>query len=207
MRTTSAQRRRRVRRVTKSTSIALALCGLGILLAACGAGVATPGVADIGSSTTTTPTSSGKGASNYNNALAYAACMRSHGVPDFPDPNANGSIQLGSGIDPSSPTFASAQARCQKLLPRGGFPAPGTITSPSSAALAQMLAVAQCMRNHGITQFPDPTTKVPSKSPSGPEGVVSDRDGVILVFPGTLDTRSPQFVHAAAVCKFALTNH
>jgi hypothetical protein len=116
---------------------------------------------------------------------------------------------LGSGVDPSSSSFASAQAHCQKFLSGGGFPAPGTSTIPTSAALAQILKEAQCMRDHGIPQFPDPTTKVPSKLPdAGADGgVVSDRDGVILVFPGTLDMQSTQFIHAAAVCKFALTNH
>jgi hypothetical protein len=210
MRTSRTRRGRFARRFANGTSLTLALCGVGTLLAACGAGVASPGVANIGSSTTTTLTSashSGGSAPSYGNALAYAECMRSHGVPEFPDPNANGTIQLGSGVDPSSPTFASAQAHCQKLLPGGGIP--GTSTSPTSAALAQMLKVAQCMRDHGISQFPDPTTKIPSKSPGVDSGggVVSDRDGVILVFPGTLDTQSPQFIHAAAVCKFALKNH
>jgi hypothetical protein len=209
---TRTSQRRFTRRLTKGTAIAFCLCGVGVLLAACGTGVATPGVASVGSGTTTTQASasqSGSSASQYSNGLAYAQCMRSHGVPNFPDPKANGSIQLGSGIDPSSPSFASAQSRCQKFLPGGGFPASGTTTSPTAAALAQMLKVALCMRAHGISQFPDPTTKVPSKS-AGVDtggGEVSDRDGVILVFPGSLDMQSAQFIRAATVCKFARSNH
>ena len=69
-----------------------------------------------------------------------------------------------------------------------------------------MLKVSQCMRRHGIAGFPDPTTSVPSKL-GGVGGVVSDRDGVILLFPATLDMQSPLFLHAAAACRFQLTNH
>ena len=32
-------------------------------------------------------------------------------------------------------------------------------------------------------------------------------DGVILVFPGTIDEQSPAFTRAAAVCRFPLHNH
>ena len=201
----------RRRFVAKGMSTAAALVTASILVAACGAGTATPGVANIGTTTTTTTpasTKSGNSASRYSNGLAYSRCMRSHGVTNFPDPSANGSIQLGGGTNPSSPVFQSAQSKCQKLLPGAGFPSPGTTTNPSAAALAQMLNIAQCMRRHGIIQFPDPTTKIPSRSglPSG-GGVISDRNGVILVFPGTLNMQSATFIRAAAACKFALTNH
>jgi len=52
--------------------------------------------------------------------LAYSACMRSHGIKDFPDPS-NGGLRLhvspGSDLDPSNPTFQKAQQACQKDLP------------------------------------------------------------------------------------------
>ena len=127
--------------------------------------------------------------------------MRSNGVPNFPDPNASGGFRLGPGIDPSSPVFKAAQARCQKLLPAG----PGSGPPPSAQALAQMLKVSRCMRRHGISEFPDPVTSVPSDLAG--IGMVSDRDGVILVFPRTLDMQSPMFTQAAAACGFRLSNH
>ena len=132
--------------------------------------------------------------------------MRSSGVPNFPDPSADGGFRLSAGTDPSSPAFQAAQAKCQKLLPGGGPPGPGSSTHPSAEAMAQMLKVSQCMRRHGIAGFPDPTTSVPSKL-GGVGGVVSDRDGVILLLPTTLDMQSPLFLHAAASCRFQLTNH
>ncbi len=81
-----------------------------------------------------------------------AACMRSHGEPSFPDPNAQGVISSGS-IDPGSPQFQQAMQACQKDLPHGGG-------APSPAQQAQMrqhaLAFSACMRKHGLPDFPDP---------------------------------------------------
>jgi hypothetical protein len=47
--------------------------------------------------------------------LAFAQCMRSHGVPAFPDPQAtNGAMGLTPGqIDPNSPIVKAAIAACR----------------------------------------------------------------------------------------------
>jgi hypothetical protein len=62
--------------------------------------------------------------------LAFSACMRSHGLKDFPDPSSGGlriRVQPGSDLDPNNPTFRNAQQACQKYLP---FKAPpGTAKS------------------------------------------------------------------------------
>ena len=136
--------------------------------------------------------------------LAFARCMRSNGVPTFPDPRGGG-FQV-SGLDRSSPAFNAAQVKCQKFLPAG----PGSGPPPSAQALASMVKVSQCMRRHGILDFPDPQTSVPAHpfgGGAGKGGVISDIDGVILVFPGTLDTQSAAFTRAAAACAFPLHNH
>jgi hypothetical protein len=127
--------------------------------------------------------------------------MRANGVPNFPDPSAAGGFQLGGGIDPSSPAFKAAEAKCQKTLPAG----PGSGPAPSAQALAHWVKVAECMRRHGISGFPDPVTSVPSDLSA--IAMVSDRDGVIFVFPRTLDMQSPMFTTAAAACGFQLHNH
>jgi len=94
-------------------------------------------------------------------------------------------------------------------MPGGGPPGPGSTTHPSAQALAQMVKVAQCMRRHGVPDFPDPRTSVPSNPfPAGSTGgVISDIDGVILVFPAALDEQAPLFTRAAAACQFPLHNH
>jgi hypothetical protein len=59
------------------------------------------------------------------NALAFSACMRSHGVPKFPDPQfgPDGRVSIhidsSSGIDPMSPEFQNARKACAKDLPGG----------------------------------------------------------------------------------------
>jgi hypothetical protein len=68
-----------------------------------------------------------------------------------------------------------------------------------------MVKVAQCMRQHGITDFPDPRTTVPSLPAGG--GVISDIEGVIFFFPASTDSQSPAFTRAAKACGFPLHNH
>jgi hypothetical protein len=56
-------------------------------------------------------------------ALKYATCMRSNGVPDFPDPNGQGLIQINhatGALVSTSPQFQQAQTAC-KSLDKGGF--------------------------------------------------------------------------------------
>jgi hypothetical protein len=132
-----------------------------------------------------------------NAFLAFSGCMRSHGVTNFPDPRSGGGIQLSSssGINRFSPSFKSAQASCRKLLPGGGPP-----SHPSAQAKAQALKVSECMRQHGVSGFPDPTLSPPS-SPAGYSALI-DRGGVILAIPDTINTQSPAFKQAATVCEF-----
>jgi hypothetical protein len=138
--------------------------------------------------------------------VAYAKCMRASGVPNFPDPKAGGGFlfHARAGMNPSSPAFKAAQARCRHFMP----PGPGSGPPPSPQTLAKFLNIARCMRQHGVDDFPDPRTSVPSNPfGSGGYGVISDIEGVILIFPSTIDQRSPAFTRASAACAFPLHNH
>jgi hypothetical protein len=186
-------------------------------LAACG-GAKSPAVANLGTTTSSRDsgetTTTGRGAPETQAQLQaallkYSQCMRTHGVPNFPDPSPSGGFVFptGSGVNPSSPAVQSAQAKCQKY--RGGsIPGPGTVEHPSAQWLAQMVKAAGCMRRHGYPDFPDPRTSIPSNAfgPGG-AGVISDIDGVIFLFPGSIDTTSPQFYRAADACKFPDHHH
>jgi hypothetical protein len=111
--------------------------------------------------------------------------MRSHGVANFPDPNAQGVIQ-GSGINPSSPSFQAANKDCRHLLPNGGQPTP----AQQAKALAQALKFSQCMRSHGVRDFPDPQT--------GGGGIRISLNGG----PGSdLSPSNPQFQAAQKACQ------
>ena len=97
-------------------------------------------------------------------ALAYANCMRSHGVPDFPDPNGQGEFQLhtifengratkGADLDPSSPVFQAGERACGSLGSAGR-----QVTKAQEArAFQQALQAAACMRANGVPDYPDPT--------------------------------------------------
>jgi signal transduction histidine kinase len=80
------------------------------------------------------------------------------------------------------------------------FPGPGSTTHPSAQTMAYWREVARCMRQHGVSQFPDPGTTVPSH-PSTDGGVISDRDGAILVISRTVE-QSPKFAQAASACGY-----
>jgi hypothetical protein len=221
---------KRLTHSTRARVLAAAALMTGVLVAGCGGTSGGPPVATVNS--TTTPKSSaastgaattsrsgaatGSGAASSSqptqaaleaDELAYSKCMRANGVPNFPDPKAGGGFQgaVPVGANPSAPLFKAAQTKCGKLLPGLGG-GPGSGPAPSAQALAHWVTVAQCMRRHGVSNFPDPTTTVPSHPPAG-GGVISDRDGVILVFPHSIDMQSPLFTRAAAACGFQLTNH
>jgi len=178
-----------------------------VILAGCG-GSKAPSVASVGTTASTRAAAAAAPAQGQlqDEALKYSRCMRANGVPAFPDPSPGGGFEFSpsSGVDPSSPAFRAAQARCRAFMPVGPA-APGTTTHPSAQWLAKMVKAAQCMRRHGISDFPDPTTTMPSLT--GFVGVISDIDGVLFVFPATIDTQSAAFRRAANQCGFPLHNH
>ncbi|HEX4114525.1 MAG TPA: hypothetical protein VHY18_01465 [Solirubrobacteraceae bacterium] len=82
------------------------------------------------------PPSPAEQAKLQEKALQFSQCMRTHGVPSFPDPEFSGSggvgIRIGGGkggptrIDPSSPQFQAAQKACQSIMP-GPKVGPGNV--------------------------------------------------------------------------------
>jgi hypothetical protein len=74
-------------------------------------------------------TSADKEAANVK-ALKYAQCMRSHGEPNFPDPNGQGVIQITNAtgiLSPNSPQYQQAETACQSL--DNGFSEQGSARS------------------------------------------------------------------------------
>jgi hypothetical protein len=127
--------------------------------------------------------SSGAPAAQGNGWIAFSACMRSNGVPRFPDPDSSGvppkkSLQQ---LGVSNSQFQTAQRSCRHLLPNGG-------RAPSRAEQMQVTATARqfsrCVRAHGVPNFPDP----------GNDGRIPD--------PATvgIDQGSPKFEAANQAC-------
>ena len=117
---------------------------------------ATTAIAACGSKSPSSSSLGGQAtpAAQTNQAMIpFVDCMRSHGVPDFPDP---GSRAFKNAFNTQSPAFKAAYTACQHLQPGGG--PPNQSPAHSQAQIAAVLAFARCMRSHGFPNFPDPTS-------------------------------------------------
>jgi hypothetical protein len=125
-----------------------------------------------------------------NILLAFSICMRAHGVPNFPDPNSQGVVQIagGTAINPQSPAYQSANSTCQKLQPATRKASP----QQQRQYLQRALAIAHCMRAHGVPNFPD-------ANHHGNIGISTDR-GLIFNDPA-IDQNSPAFETAKQTCE------
>jgi hypothetical protein len=146
--------------------------GLVLLTAACGGSP---------SSTGSGGSAHAGGSAHSTSAVGYSRCVRSHGIPDFPDPDSSGQIrkETAQQLGVSDSVLRAATHACANLNPnRQGSP---TLTAHDQQ---DYLRAAACMRSHGITNFPDPTF-------SG---------GSVLPFPSSIDTKSTQFTQARQTC-------
>jgi hypothetical protein len=107
-------------------------------------------------------------ATKREKAVKFAECVRAHGVPHFPDPDASDNFNFG--VDVSAAVFTAAVNACQALQPPGTLSAKRTPKQQSAA-----LRFAQCVRANGVPDFPDPvngeplidTNRIPSSNESG----------------------------------------
>lgn len=122
------------------------------------------------------------GAPSRADALKYSTCMRENGVANFPDPNAQGQIWLGNAggataIDPSSAVFKKAQDACKSLAPTGAG------SGGQGQDRTQSLKYSKCMRENGVSKFPDPKP-----------------DGGIMTDNNVVDPNSPAYKAAEKAC-------
>ncbi len=107
-------------------------------------------------------------ATKREKAVKFAECVRAHGVPHFPDPDASGDFNFG--VDVSAAVFTNAVNACKALEPPGSLSSKRSTTQQSAA-----LRFAQCVRTHGVPDFPDPvngqpvinTYRIPSSNQPG----------------------------------------
>jgi len=143
-------------------------------------------------------------APTYVQVLALAQCMRSHGMPNFPDPNASGSYTLtssgsiegagGSSIDIDSSQAQAAYGDCRHVLP--GAPSISQLEQMEQQeqqrqeqALPMLLKYSQCMRSHGVPNFPDFGSSGQSPAPGN---------------SAAINPNSPQFQAALTACQHLL---
>ena len=129
-----------------------AAAALSLLAAGCGGG-GSPGIANVASSTTAATITT-----TQNGLLAFSQCMRSNGIPNFPDPQrfVGGNVKLT--IHQLAPSQAAMNA-CDHLLPTNGGGGSQETAQQQRTKLADELSFARCMRSHGLARFPDPTAQ------------------------------------------------
>ncbi|MDX6255008.1 MAG: hypothetical protein QOJ11_1342 [Frankiales bacterium] len=157
--------------------VALGLAGLiGLITAGCGSSASsktgTASSTGTAGSTTSTGTTASSGANTkltaQEKAVKFAECMRANGVPHFPDPDSKG--QSNFGVDVSRDVWLKATDACKALKPPGALSSKLTPKEQSAS-----LRFAQCVREHGVKDFPDPvngeplidTYKIPSSNKPG----------------------------------------
>ena len=144
--------------------VALALIALiGVLSAGCGSNA--PSQTGTATSADTGGT---KVVTDQGKAVKFSECMRGHGVPHFPDPDAKGEYVFG--IDVSPAVWQKAVHACKDLEPPGSLSGKRSPKQQSAA-----LRFAHCVRTNGVPDFPDPvngeplvdTTHIPSSNKPG----------------------------------------
>ena len=138
-------------------------------------GVISAGCSDASSETGTGSGGGNTNATNHEKAVKFAKCMRDNGVMEFPDPPASGELTIDgianrSSLDPSTAAFKQAMSACKELEPSG-------FTGHKRNAQEQKNALkfAQCIRDNGVRDFPDPaageplvdTRRIPSAATNG----------------------------------------
>jgi hypothetical protein len=115
-------------------------------------------------------------AATQTQAVKFAECMRDNGISEFPDPDASEGLTIdgvvnGSSLDPSSAAWKEAIGACRDLQP-AGFTGDDEVTA---AEQERRLEFAQCIRDNGVEDFPDPakgeplvnTNRIPSAATEG----------------------------------------
>jgi len=162
--------------------LAVGALAVGLSAAACSSGSTGPGVASGGTTSTTAGSSSGGNAHE-----TFSQCMRAHGISDFPDPGPGGAISITKNtgdLNPSSPAFLAARQACQSYVSSGA-----TGGAPDAQVQGDLLRFAQCMRAHGISDFPDPNSSGGIALPGG---------------MGDLNRNSPLYQAASRACQSIL---
>ncbi len=118
-----------------------------LTVAGCSSKTEDPGVASANPGAK----ASSSAAATERSALDYSRCMRAQGLTWFPDPDPQGGLTVHNPENLDQKKFEAAEQACRKYAPWEGRKNP-----IPAADLAKLRQVAQCMRDHGFANWPDP---------------------------------------------------
>ena len=183
--------------VLLTAAAVIATVGLALVVAACSGGSgpssAGSGPPGAGGSANPPPASS--------QVLAFALCMRSHGVPKYPEPNSSNTMPNGlpkvgpQHLAVTMSEFQAAREACGHLLPNGGHAA----QSAAQQLLSDGLKFARCVRSHGVLNWPDPTHSTATALALGAPPYMFQMGGLQGLdgrsFPAQVNTTMHQCLH------------
>ena len=172
--------------ITRGPGVLAVTIGLLLLTAACGSGTSSSSTSST--SSTSSSGSGGVSAAYGSDKLGLARCLRTHGVPNYPDPNASGQEPPNSKQLIFSPQGQTAVRACSYW----GNRIHNDVAAQNQAAMGEYVRFAQCMRAHGLPNFPDPMNA---------EGRV---EFVLSASQDGFDPHSPQVLAKARQCESVL---
>src|SRR5215468_7837353 len=172
--------------ITRRPGVLAVTVGLLLLTAACGSGTSSSST-----SSTSGTSSSGTGgvsAAYVSDKLGLARCLRAHGVPNYPDPNASGQEPPGSKELIRTPQGQAAVRACSSWDNRIS----NDVAAQNQVVRVEYVRFAECMRARGLPDFPDPQNA---------EGRV---EFVLSASQDGFDPHSPQVLAKAHHCESVL---
>src|SRR5262252_4569619 len=131
--------------VTRRPAVLAVTLGLLLLTAACRSGASSTG-------STSSNGTGGVSAAYVSDKLGLARCLRAHGVPDYPDPNASGQEPPGAKQLIFTPHGQAAVGACSSWSKR----IRNDDAAQNQVVTGEYVRFARCMRAHGLPDFPDP---------------------------------------------------
>lgn len=184
----TTRRRHWCRTRVQRAGVLAVTAGLALLTAACAGSTSSSG----GTSATggTSSAAAGGASSAYiSDKVSLARCLRAHGLPNYPDPNAEGQEPPDTKqMLRNNPRTQGALRACSRWANRIN----NDVAAQNQAIRVEYLRFAACMRSHGLPEFPDPTYA---------EGRV---EFVLSASKDGFDPHSPQVLAKAHECESVL---
>ena len=147
-----------MKRTLRPLAVLAIVAVISVISAGCGSNAPSEtGTTSSSGTASSTSSGAGKKLTARDKAVKFAECIRAHGVSDFPDPNEKNQFEYGVSVTPA--VWDKATTACKDLQPPGTLSGKRTPKQQSAS-----LRFAQCIRDNGVKDFPDPPQMGPSST-------------------------------------------